>query len=795
GGDTYLWSTTETTASITVDESDTYTVTVTDAKGCTASATVTITVNPLPAGSISANASLVCAGDENVTLTFTATAGTGPFDLVINGETYPGILDGGTIVLTANTNTTYTLTSITDANGCTATGNSITVEVNEQPTVELPDLTEYCVGVTLTHGATVTPAAPANGAYSYTWGACASNNCTTCNTIGFVPNNTVPSPTRQWNTVSPNRSVTLTLSTPGCPDVTVCDAFSIVADPVAPVIAALPPELTVCADITLTVTVTTPGSGGTGTCVDEYRYSTDGGMTWSDWDVDLPDFVAVAGANLVESRRNCDGAGCESNVNQVSWTVGDFIPPVISACPVTRNIDGCDVSVITGPAYSDEEAVSSYEEFSDATNQGVATDNCGITSVSYEDAATGTCPIVVTRTWTVSDGINSTTCAQTININAPALAVTCPSNAMETACQTQDAIDAAFADWIGAFSTSGGCNPVSTDLGAFTAPDACGGTVSITYTATDDCGQSSACMATFTVNAPTDVTITCPENVIEMPCQTQDEIDDAFNAWLNTVVSSGGCDLDNSVGDYAIPSACGGAATVTFTATDLTCGGVSSCMATFTVTDAPLLEVICPDDVTEDPCQTQAAIDLAFNDWIAGFSTSGGCDPESTDLEPFAAPDACGGSVTITYTATDGCGQSTACTATFTVTDAPEVSLTPPMDLTVAACQTQTEVDMAFAAWLTGVTTSGGCNPDLSDDNEGAPAACGGSTTVTWTVTSDCENDVTASATFTVSACVPSGTIALDVPGIKCEGTAFDLVFTSSGGTGPFTIVVNGNTY
>ena len=46
---------------------------------------------------------------------------------------------------------------------------------------------------------------------------------------------------------------------------------------------------------------------------------------------------------------------------------------------------------------------SSYAEFSDATNQGVATDNCGIDSVAYIDVANGTCPIVVTRTWRVFD--------------------------------------------------------------------------------------------------------------------------------------------------------------------------------------------------------------------------------------------------------------------------------------------------------------------------------------------------------------------------------------------------------
>ncbi len=50
-----------------------------------------------------------------------------------------------------------------------------------------------------------------------------------------------------------------------------------------------------------------------------------------------------------------------------------------------------------------------------------------------------------------------------------------------------------------------------------------------------------------------------------------------------------------------------------------------------------------------------------------------------------------------------------------------------------------------------GVTVSGGCNTDVSNDApELAPDKCGGTVTVTWTATSDCEKDVTASAIFTV---------------------------------------------
>jgi hypothetical protein len=72
-----------------------------------------ITVNDLPTGTLS-NSGSICSG-SSASITFTKILGTGPFDLVINGETYTDITSGGTINLSpTDVSTTYTLTSITD---------------------------------------------------------------------------------------------------------------------------------------------------------------------------------------------------------------------------------------------------------------------------------------------------------------------------------------------------------------------------------------------------------------------------------------------------------------------------------------------------------------------------------------------------------------------------------------------------------------------------------------------------------------------------------------------------------
>ncbi|QCW99304.1 hypothetical protein FGM00_03945 [Aggregatimonas sangjinii] len=69
GGETYLWSTGETTAEITVTQAGEYTVEVTGDTGCTGTDSVIVTVNDPQAGTISPNPAAVCLTGEDVTIT------------------------------------------------------------------------------------------------------------------------------------------------------------------------------------------------------------------------------------------------------------------------------------------------------------------------------------------------------------------------------------------------------------------------------------------------------------------------------------------------------------------------------------------------------------------------------------------------------------------------------------------------------------------------------------------------------------------------------------------------------
>jgi hypothetical protein len=161
----------------------------------------------------------------------------------------------------------------------------------------------------------------------------------------------------------------------------------------------------------------------------------------------------------------------------------------------------------------------------------------------------------------------------------------------------------------------------------------------------------------------------------------------------------------------------------------------------------------CGTDVTVPACQTQAQVDAAYTAFIASTTASGGCNGVLTNDAPTSAPPICGGSVDVTWTYTTSCGVSS-CTKTFTVTAAPAVSFTCAADQTEAACQSQAVIDASFAAWLTTISASGGCDGVLTRTPASpvSPPACGGYTEVTWNYTSSCDVEKTCTRRFTVTA-------------------------------------------
>ena len=141
-GATYLWSTGETTQSITVLASGVYTVNVITAEGCEGdSDPVQVTVNPNPVPTVSPVGPTTFCDGGSVTLT------TGSYATYLwnTGETTQSIV--------VSTSGDYSVT-VTNGNGCEGASGDLTVTVNDlpEPTVTASGDLEFCDGgsVTLT---------------------------------------------------------------------------------------------------------------------------------------------------------------------------------------------------------------------------------------------------------------------------------------------------------------------------------------------------------------------------------------------------------------------------------------------------------------------------------------------------------------------------------------------------------------------------------------------------------------------------------------------------------------------
>ncbi len=379
-------------------------------------------------------------------------------------------------------------------------------------------------------------------------------------------------------------------------------------------------------------------------------------------------------------------------------------------------------------------------------------------------------------------------CISTFTVEPPEpIVISVPAGVSLPLCSETADILTAYNDWKAAFSYTGGCD-VITNIDTF--PDltdiSCGGTLSFTYSvrnANGACEDLQEETSTFTVAEAPDLIVSCPADTTIAGCLGIQAITDAYDTWVDGFRASGGCNITTNID--SIPPlgglVCNGEISFTFiVGNDSTlCTDHVECTSTFTIGAAPMLEVIVPADTLVQGCNTSQDVIDAFNAWKARFDYMGGCNVSTSDLSVYDLPSSCGGTVTVVYSAWDNCSQFITDSAKFTL-NPDNISVNAPLDETQPACQTQVDVDTAFADWKAKFGFSGGCGTigtDLSTFD--APSACGGTVVINYTAQDVCGQVVNSSAYFTIDAPSsvlqePSFTVPADITVFRDDVCAYD---------------------
>ena len=439
---------------------------------------------------------------------------------------------------------------------------------------------------------------------------------------------------------------------------------------------------------------------------------------------------------------------------------GDTTNPTITA-PSDYTITGCDTS-----ALSDYSTSSTSMSNVDFTNQGGTFSDASSVSITYIDVASGSCPIIVTRTFTATDSCGN-------------------SNSDEQIITIENTADPAFVESL-PNDTTVECDTVPT-AAVLTANDACGNSLTVSFNE-NITGQDDGCAADYTITRTWSAT-DCNNNTIEhtQTITVQDTTDPSFTGQLPgdvtvecdnipdapTIEGTDNCDNDVQVvfneNITGQDDECAAEYTITRTWSMTDCAGNTSehtQIITVEDTAAPSFTSQLPDDVTVEcdsipDAPTIEATDNCDNNVVVSFNE-----------EQVADPNGCATNYTInrTWTATDCAGNETSYTQVITVEDTSEPELTGdlPPDVTV-------ECDNIPDAAVLTVTDN--CGNDIPIQYEevitGQDDGCAAEYTITrtWTV-EDCAGNITSHTQVITVIDSSAPTFTSQLPGdvtVECD--------------------------
>ena len=606
-----------------------YAVTVTDNNNCSQSTSVVVVENPVPVCAISGSDSLCMLSIGNI---YATTPGLSGYAWSISGNaTIVGPTTGSSVSVTAgvpgNANIAVT---ITDANGCSSSCAQTIQIISNAPFITCPtDITIECdestqpantgnpvvldcdFDATISFGDVTTSGnCPQEYTISRTWTALdGMGQSASCVQIISVQDNTLPSLSCPPDITVQCIADTLTANTglasgtdncdavpeidysdtsvsgtcggsffriwtvtDACGNNTSCPQLITIDDTTPPVITFCPTDVTIeCDESTLpantgNATASDNCDNSPSVAYDEFTfYPNEGGC--------VQEFVVVRTWIVTDDCNN--SATCVQEINVVDTT-----PPVIT-CPPNLTIQCIDNTLPAG------------------TGVATATDNCTSFPEIFSNDVTvaGGCgpEYTIMRTWTALDDCgNGSTCTQIISIKdtAPPV-ITCPAN-----ITVQCTVVTIPANTGGNATATDICDQTPTvTFTDVTVAGACPQerTITRTWRATDDCGNSSSCVQTIFVDDSTPPAITCPQN-LTVTCSSQ--IPPIATGSVTSTDNCGPVTVTH-LGDVISDSTCVNRFVIhrTYKSTDA-CGNMSTCTQLITVFDNTPPTITCPANIT-----------------------------------------------------------------------------------------------------------------------------------------------------------------------------------------------------
>ena len=352
---------------------------------------------------------------------------------------------------------------------------------------------------------------------------------------------------------------------------------------------------------------------------------------------------------------------CTGNPTTYNITIlhEDVVPPSIS-CPPGFSIE-CESDLS-----SCEIGIGEVE----------TSDDCSTPTVSCGDSQLegGPCGGTIVRTFMATDASgNGSSCTQTITVDDnTAPLISCPADltlSLSPACEVDTAVENT-----GIATATDNCSePIVTYSNTITDTCGAGYTIVRTWTATDDCGNTSECDQIIKVLDMTAPEISCP---IDLTLYKDDLCHIESNPLVTGRASAAdNCTLEGSiviVHSDEITDLCFGSYQISrlWTATD-DCGNSSTCVQTITVLDTTSPTILCPPDTVlyfSDQCLIDdspavTGLPTADDNCTIVNDISIQYDDEKTST--------CGSSYTLhrTWTSTDACGNTSSCIQIITVLD------------------------------------------------------------------------------------------------------------------------------